>query len=44
MNVRAERESLDMTQKAFANVLGGPKRTVGRGRQGEIRHRPWLRI
>lgn len=31
MNVRAERESLDMTQKAFANVLGGPKRTVGVG-------------
>lgn len=28
MNVKAERESLDMTQKAFANVLGVSKRTV----------------
>ena len=28
VNVKAERESLDMTQKAFANVLGVSKRTV----------------
>ena len=28
VDVKAERESLDMTQKAFANVLGVPKRTV----------------
>ncbi len=28
VDVKAERESLDMTQKAFANVLGVSKRTV----------------
>lgn len=28
VNVKAERESLGMTQKAFANVLGVSKRTV----------------
>ena len=28
VNVKAERESLDMTQKAFANVLGVSRRTV----------------
>ena len=28
VNVKAERESLDMTQRAFANVLGVSKRTV----------------
>lgn len=28
VNVKAERESIDMTQKAFANVLGVSKRTV----------------
>ena len=28
VDVKAERESLDMTQKAFANVLGVSRRTV----------------
>ena len=28
VDVKAERESLDMTQKAFANVIGVSKRTV----------------
>ena len=28
VDVKAERESLDMTQKAFANMLGVSKRTV----------------
>ena len=28
VDVKSERESLDMTQKAFANVLGVSKRTV----------------
>ena len=31
MNVKAERESLDMTQKEFANVLGVPREPWGVG-------------